>query len=93
MWAMTEPTKPEPPKDIKLIPEENSMRIQWMPPYPPTGNVEKYEIRIGTRNGSIAKWTNQKIVSANDRSCRDPKAESHLMCAEIDGLESGNGKI
>lgn len=37
--ARTEPTRPEPPSNIRLTPFETWVHLQWMPPYPPTGKV------------------------------------------------------
>ena len=91
--ARTLSTVPNPPTDLKLSPSASSVHLSWAPPYPPTGKVEKYIMRIGV-NGSSSQsaviWRRRAEIPAN-RSCiagvNTDANDKTPICHVITGLE------
>ena len=40
---------------------QNSIHVHWRPPYPPTGRVEKYVVRVGINN-TDGKFGDSEVI-------------------------------
>ena len=40
---------------------QNSVHVHWRPPYPPTGRVEKYVVRVGINN-TDGKFGDSEVI-------------------------------
>lgn len=80
----TQPDAPHPPTDIKLVPSEESVSVQWLPPYPPTGEVTGYKVRIGVEGD----WKSEQTVPATQRKCKG----TDNICLEVNNLSPDTGE-
>ena len=93
--ARTLPTAPKPPTDLKLSPSANSVHLSWSPPYPPTGRVEMYVMRIGVNGSSKnapVNWQRREEIPANRSCIKGVNTEANdktPICHVVTGLEPG----
>ena len=59
-WCVLSAIQPQnvPPK--RALPQ-NSIHAHWKPPYPPTGSVEKYVVRLGVNN-TDGKFGDSEVI-------------------------------
>lgn len=75
MEGRTEPGKPLPPRDLQELadPEDGTVRLlQWLPPFPPRGEISYYTLRWKQTNDS--SWQERENVSPNQDQCPETVA-------------------
>ena len=93
--AKTGPARPTPPRDLAdaTISFDRSQRvITWLPPYPPTGEIEEYSLRWKRSNST--HWESEKRVYPGDALCPesvlDPSASplNRTVCHVVSDLSA-----
>ena len=94
--AKTNADRPMPPRgltDVTSSSDRSQRVIAWLPPYPPTGEIEEYSLRWKRNNST--HWDAEKKVYPGDALCPesvlDPTASplNRTVCHVVSGLSAG----
>jgi len=89
----TLPDRPMAPVNISSSSSTNtSIFLSWSPSYPPTGQIEKFQLRVGNPSSdpsSNPRWTGNIPMEANHKCTHD----SNRFCYSVRNLEPGTEYI
>jgi hypothetical protein len=83
---------PNPPLDVRLTPAQNSIHVHWKPPYPPTGEVDRFVVRVGINStdgqGGPVDWLHRNVVQGNRSCIKGASGITNPVCHVVIGLEA-----
>ena len=90
--AKTSPSKVPltPPRDLTVEPLEDrtGFRLHWLPPYPPSTTIQKYQIRYKPSNAQV--WTGTFRADPGNSLCPEEDIEKDFTCFSIAELHENN---
>jgi len=76
---LTGPSQPHKPSNLSIT----DNLLQWAPPYPPTGHIERYQVRWRQVDSEESGWEISDVLTVDEISCPD-----NLVCHKMQKLEA-----